>query len=104
MMRNNMHFMGSHSGWGFGHGPMHGPMHGTMGPMHGPMGPMHGPMGPMHGPGAHRFHHGPRFFRPIYFGRWVRPWPRYSRGFGCLGCLGPFLMMLLIASAFGFMI
>ena len=95
MMRNNMHFMGNHPGGGFGHGPMHGPMHGPgFGPMHGPM------RGPGFGPGFYGIHHAPRPVRPMYFGRWFRPWPRYSFGYG-LGCLGPFLVLMLIASAFG---
>ncbi len=97
MMRNSFNHMGHHSG--FGPGPMH-----NHGPMRGP-GPMYGP-GPMRGmgPGFMGLHHRPHPVHRVWGGPWIRSWHRYNDGCGCFGCLGPFLMLILLASAFGFMI
>jgi hypothetical protein len=81
-----------------GHGPMgghrmgHGP---GMGPGFG-RGPMH--RGPVYGP----MHRGPRPMRPMFFGPVFRPRPRYyGYGLGNFGCLGPFLILMLLAAVFG---
>ena len=79
-----------------GHGPMRGPGMGH-GPMRGPgMG-----MGPGFGRGP--MHRGPRPMRPMFFGPVFRSRPRYYYGYGpgTFGCLGPFLILILLASIFG---
>ena len=94
-MRNNMNFMGHGPGMGgrgFG-GMGHGPGHMGPGPMH--RGPGHMGPGPMH--------RGPRPHPPIFFGPVFRPRPRFHRyGYSSFGCLGPFLLLILLGSLLGF--
>jgi|GEM_PF-4601388 hypothetical protein len=92
MMRNDMHFRGGYPGRGFGPAPHRGGF-----------GPARHHMGPGFGSRFRRMHH-PRPFRSVWFGPGFYRRPRFYGGPGCLGCFVPFLMLLLLASAFGFVL
>ena len=99
MMRNNMHFNGNHSGFGPGHGFGPAPHRGGFGPGHHHAGPGFGL-----GPGFRNIHHHPHPVRSFWFGPTMYRRPRYYGGPGCLGCFVPFLLIMVLLSAFGFII
>lgn len=94
-----MHFNGHRGGFGPGRGFGPAPHRGGFGPGHHHAGP-----GFMPGTGFRRMPRHPRPVRSFWFGPGFFHRPYYYRSPGCLGCAVPFFVMILLLSAFGFIL